>query len=125
MNIDELTIDQAKELSKMFGGASSEGLGSSFIGQHVIIRTYSAGVWFGVLSEKSGREVILKDARRMWRWHTVKSISLSSIAKYGINREKSKICPALEAIWLEGIEIIPCTSDAIASIKGASDVEAS
>lgn len=125
MDINELTIGQAKELSKMFGGNSSESLGNQLISKYVIIRTYSAGVWFGVLLEKSGNEVILKDARRMWKWHTIKSISLSSVAKYGINREKSKICPAVDSVWLEAIEILPCTLDAIDSIGGAQDVEAS
>lgn len=94
------------------------------IGEYVIIRTYSAGVWFGKLEKKSGNEVILTDARRMYQWWAAKSISLSGVAKYGIDQEKSKICPALEKVWLEAIEILTLTDVAIKSLKEAKDVKA-
>ncbi|MAT38900.1 MAG: hypothetical protein CL946_04780 [Ectothiorhodospiraceae bacterium] len=94
------------------------------MGQSVIIRTYSAGVWFGVLSEKSGDEVILTNARRMWRWQAAKSISLSGVAVHGIDRTKSKICEPVSSVWLQQIEILPCTATAIESIRGAENVEA-
>ena len=52
-----------KELAELLGmkNTADEGL-NSFIGQEVLIRTYSAGVWFGRLKEKSGDEVILTEA---------------------------------------------------------------
>ena len=34
------------------------------IGKQVIVRTYSAGVHFGRLVERDGKEVVLNDARR-------------------------------------------------------------
>ena len=58
-----------KEIAELLGAkntAAESGLNSFAIGQEVIIRTYSAGVWFGRLKEKSGNEVILTEARRMW-----------------------------------------------------------
>lgn len=126
MNINDMTIGQAKELASMFGQkGETNSLDSHAIGQKVIIRTYSAGVWFGTLDQKSGKEVILKDARRMWKWWAKKSISLSGVAQYGIKHEDSKICPAVENVWLEAIEIISLTDDAIKSIESAADVEAS
>lgn len=94
------------------------------IGQKVIIRTYSAGVHFGTLAEKEGKEVILHNSRRMWYWHAAKSISLSGVAVHGINQAKSKICPVVPNLWLEAVEIIPCSDEAIKSIEGAKDVEA-
>lgn len=94
------------------------------IGEYVIVRTYSAGVWFGKLEAKSGNEVYLTEARRMYQWWCAKSISLSGVAKYGINQEKSKICPALDRVWLEAIEILDLTDIAIQSLKEAEDVEA-
>lgn len=105
MNINELTLN-------------------SMIGKHVIIRTYSAGNWFGLLDQKAGNEVIIKNARRMRRWKASKSITLSGVARYGIDQEKSKIVDAVDAVWLEAIEIIPCTEVAIKSIGGAGNVEA-
>lgn len=124
MDINVLTIGQAKELSSMFSNKTSDNGLQDFIGQQVIIRTYSAGVWFGKLDKKSGKEVILSNARRMWRWKTAKSISLSGCAIYGIDYDYSKIAPAVENVWLEAIEIIECSKVAIESINGAPYVEA-
>ena len=94
------------------------------IGKMVIIRTYSAGVWFGELAEKSGNEVILINARRMWRWFAAESISISAVAMNGIDRSKSKIVEPVNSVWLEAIEIIPCTKEASDSIGGAEHVKA-
>lgn len=96
---------------------------SSMIGKKVIVRTYSAGVWFGTLSEKDGAEVILTNARRMWYWHAAESISLSGCALYGIKQDKSKIVAPVASVWLEAIEIIPTTEVATASIENAPPVE--
>ncbi len=70
-----------------------DGLDSFAIGQTVIIRTVSAGVWCGTLAQKAGNEVILHNARRMWRWWCKESISLSGVVQYGIRQDRSKIAP--------------------------------
>ena len=97
--------------------AEAKGINDFAIGKEVIIRTYSAGVWFGVLKQKAGNEVILTKARRMYKWLAKESISLSGVARYGIKQEDSKICGELDAIWLEAIEIIPVTGNAAESIR--------
>ncbi|OFV39597.1 hypothetical protein HMPREF3136_03710 [Neisseria sp. HMSC15C08] len=97
--------------------AEAKGINDFAIGKEVIIRTYSAGVWFGVLKQKAGNEVILTKARRMYKWWAKESISLSGVARYGIKQEDSKICGELDAIWLEAIEIIPVTGNAAESIR--------
>ena len=124
MNINDLTIGEAKELVSIFGGTENNKTLNAHVGEKVIIRTYSAGAWFGLLSEKSGSEVILNNARRLWRWQSKKSISLSAVAIYGIDKSKSKICAAVDKQWLEAIEIISMSSAAIKSIEGAENVEA-
>jgi|SRR3990167_3252665 len=130
MNIEDLTIGQAKELAQMFGGIQKSNgsvLGENtnrMIGQKVIIRTYSAGVWFGVLVEKDGKEVILSNARRMYQWWCKEGISLSSVAIYGLNISKSKIVEAVPSVWLEAIEIIPCSEVAIEDLEEAPNVKA-
>lgn len=127
MNLDELTIGQAKQLSSMFGGQlqQSQQTLNCMIGKKCIVRTSSAGVWFGEIHEKAGNEVIVKNARRMWKWWAAESISLSGVAVYGINQDKSSICPAVDSVWLEAIELIPASDAAIKSIEGAKDVKAS
>ena len=127
MDYKKLTIEEAEKIASMFGSqvtATSDNGLCRHIGQKVIIRTYSAGVWFGKLVEKSGKEVILTDARRMWKWWAKESISLSSVALYGIKQEESKIVAPVNSVWLEAIEIIECTEVAIKSLEGAPYVKA-
>lgn len=127
MNIDELTLGQLKTISSLNlsnDKSIEKNIVQKMIGKKVIIRTYSAGVWFGTLKEKSGNEVIIEDARRMWRWFSAESISLSAVSIHGIIREKSKICEAVNSVWLEAIEIIPCTEKSIESIGEAENVKA-
>lgn len=122
MNIDDLTIGEAKELAKLFSSKnndSSIGI-SSMVGKKAIIRTYSAGVHYGTVAEKSGNEIILKDARRLYYWKTNGGVSLSEVSLTGLDDE-SKVCASVEAIWLQPIEIIPCTDEAIKSIEEKKD----
>ena len=125
MNINDLTIGQAKELAAMFGQKQSESNGlNCMIGKKVIIRTYSAGVWFGTLDQKDGDEVILRNARRMWAWWAKEGISLSSVSVHGIEESKSKIAEAVPSVWLEAIEIIPCSESSIKIIESAQNAKA-
>lgn len=125
MNINDLTIGQAKELAAMFGQKQSESNGlNCMIGKKVIIRTHSAGVWFGTLDQKDGDEVILRNARRMWLWWAEEGISLSSVSVHGIKNEKSRIAESIDSVWLGAIEIIPCTDTAINSIEAAKNAKA-
>ncbi|STY93815.1 BRO family protein [Moraxella bovis] len=74
--------------------------------------------------QKAGNEVILKNARRMWKWWAKEGISLSACALYGVKHDDSKIVEPVESVWLEAIEIIPCTDVAIQSLEDAPHVEA-
>lgn len=131
MDINELTIGQAKEIAAIFGGMSTENVQTEnkqglddFLGMDVIIRTYAAGVWFGRLAKKTGNEVILHSARRMWMWKCKQGISLSEIAIHGIDAEESRICEPVPMVWLEAIEIIPVLDDAVKTIKEAEYAKA-
>ena len=125
MNINDLTIGQAKELAAMFGGGqSTQDINDFCVGKYVIIRTYTAGVWAGVLIKKSGNEIILNEARRMWQWCASSGISLSAVAENGINPSKSRIANAVSSVWLEAIEIIPFDVAAGKTVSGAKNAEA-
>lgn len=126
MNLDELTIAQIKKLSTVFGSDTPDDKGVNFmVNKKCIIRTYAAGVWFGEVVKKSRNEVVVKDARRLWRWHTKKSISLSAIAMGDINEKKCRIAGPVPNVWLEAIELIPCNDLAIEVLEGAKIDEAS
>lgn len=88
-----------------------------FLGEWVIVRTFSAGVWFGKLKEKDHDEVILEKARRLWQWKAAESISLSAVAVYGVDPEQSIFPNDVPAVWLKAIEIIPASKKAIATIN--------
>lgn len=134
INIDDLTLGQVKEVAALAAGKEVAALAAGVvsapasalpadiqfsIGRKVIIRTYSAGVWFGTLTKKCRNEVIIAQARRLWSWKAAESISLSAVAVHGITQSESRIPGPVEAIWLEAIEIIPCTDLAAKSIEEA------
>ena len=85
---------------------------------YVIVRTYSAGVFAGDLVKREGKEVTLKNARRLWYWDG--AASLSQLAMEGVSKpENCKFpCEVDEIILTEAIEIIKCRQKAINSIKG-------
>lgn len=75
------------------------------IGKRVLIRAGSAGVHFGTMEERSGQEVRLSNARRLWNW--TGALSLSEVASKGVDIKNSKISEAVEEIILPtAVEII-------------------
>lgn len=84
----------------------------------VIVRTYSAGVHFGYLVRRDGKEVELKNSRRIWRWYGANSCS--GIADGGIDVARSSVAAPVNITLTEAIEIIDCTPAAVASIESAT-----
>jgi hypothetical protein len=116
INIKDLTLEQITELKCLFENMTIKGC-NEMVGTYSIIRTYSAGVWFGKVLQKEGNEIILGEARRLYYWKTAnKGISLSEVSIAGLDNS-SKVCEAVEKVWLQPIEIIPCTDVAIENIK--------
>ena len=75
-------------------------------GPEVIVRTYSAGVHIGTIKERTGTEVVLLNARRLWSWKG--AFTLSAVATKGVSRKESRISVAVPEITLtQAIEIIP------------------
>lgn len=83
----------------------------------VMIRTYSAGVHYGLLKERNGKEVTLLDSTRVWYWSG--AASLSQLATEGTtNPNDCKFAVVLpELILTEAIEIIPITEKAINNLN--------
>ena len=91
------------------------------IGKVCVVRTYSAGVFFGLLAERNGKEAVVKDARRLWYWDG--AASLSQLANEGVKKPKTCKFPApvSEVLLTEVIEIIPATDAAIENIKAVQE----
>lgn len=86
---------------------------------YVVVRTYSAGVHVGVLGEKVGEELTLKDARRIWYWKGANT--LNEIALHGIQVTGSRVAEPVPEITLRGwIEILPCSEEAEKVLRGAA-----
>ena len=90
----------------------------NMINKKVIVRGDRSGIFFGTLAQKDGREVMLKNCRRLWYWSGAASIS--QIAKDGVaNPNNCKFTVTVdEIVILDAIEIIPCTEKAIINIEG-------
>jgi hypothetical protein len=82
-----------------------------------IVRTYSAGVFAGEIESRNGREVVMKNARRIWYWDG--AASLSQLAMEGTSKPKNCKFPreVTRIELLEVIEILDCTGAAEKSIK--------
>ena len=86
--------------------------------KYVIVRTQSAGVFAGYLDSRTGQEVVLLKARRLWYWDG--AASLSQLAIDGVSKPKS--CKFPEEVskveLLQAIEILDVTDGAKKSIAG-------
>lgn len=85
---------------------------------YVIVRTYSAGVFFGHLALREGQEVTLKDARRVWYWKGASSLSQMAVDGVKCPNECKFPIAVPEITLLQAIEIIPMTQKAVESLKG-------
>lgn len=83
-----------------------------------IVRTYSAGVFFGEVESRNGQEVVMRNARRIWYWDG--AASLSELATRGTSKpENCKFPCAVDRVeLLQAIEILDTTPAARANIDG-------
>ena len=82
-----------------------------------MVRTYSAGVFYGELECRDGKEVTLLNARRVWYWDG--AASLSQLAQSGTSKpDNCKFPEPVSAVILtEVIELIPVTETALKSLN--------
>lgn len=104
INIDGVEYIAAKDLKEK--APNVKGL------TYCIVRTYSAGVWAGYVDlKKVDKQMVVKDARRLWRWWS--EFTLSALATTGMKEGKEKenkyAMPVDEVFLTEVIELIPCT----------------
>lgn len=92
-------------------------IGQELIGKYIIVRTYSAGVFAGILSKFEGKAAEITDARRLWYWEG--AASLSQLSQEGVKLpEKCKFpCEVPLVVLTEVIEILNVSEEARKSIK--------
>lgn len=88
-----------------------------YLDKKVIIRGDRSGVFFGTLVRREGREVELKDCRRLWYWDGAASIN--QLAAEGTHAPANcKFTVTIDNIEiLDAIEVIVCRDEAIKSIE--------
>lgn len=85
-----------------------------------MVRTYSAGVFYGRLDESTrsadGKRGVVRDARRVWYW--AGAASLSQLAQSGTSCPQDCRFPAAvsQVELTEIIEVIPVTAAALATL---------
>jgi hypothetical protein len=113
VKVDEVVIDGTTYVPKNSYQKAEQLDGMDY----VIIRGDRSGVFAGYLEAKKEREVILREARRIWYWAGASSIS--QLAEDGTSDpDNCKFPKAVNKILiLDVIEIINCTEKAKNSIK--------
>lgn len=125
MDIDELTIGEAKQLASIFsaGTATKENtLYSRYVGKYVICRSRNEGVNAGKVIAADETGVILEDARRLY-YHKPANKNVSwyeGVAIEGLSKD-SKVGAAVEKIIVEDYSLTVCTASAEKSIRGAEE----
>jgi len=85
---------------------------------YVMIRTYSAGVHCGYMKSREGKEIVLLDSIRIWKWSG--AASLSQLAMEGTNNPsdcKFGMPITTSHLLTEAIEVIEMTETAKQNIQ--------
>lgn len=123
MNIEDLTIKEAREIAALFGGPNPATAHAPtkwthpLLGRRVLVRTYSAGVHIGTLASvnpDNAMECHLTNALRLWKWEGG-GLSLSAVAHNGIMG--GRLNRTDEVTLTNAIEYIPTTEEAEASYE--------
>lgn len=117
MSIEEMKLKDILQLISVL--KSNEEIDKKYVG-YKIVRTYSAGVFAGEIVSRKGREIIMRNARRLYYWDGAST--LSQLAMEGTKKpENCKFpCEVEKVELLEVIEILDVTTQAEKSIKGVA-----
>ena len=88
--------------------------------QKFIVRCDRAGVFYGEIASRNGREVEMTNVRQLWYWDG--AATLMQLAQDGTRAPRNcKFTVEVESLQvLDAIEIIPCTEKAIESIDAVA-----
>ena len=130
MNINDLTIGQAKELAGLFGNNSNQTssgiLQTRYVGKYVICRSRNEGVNFGKVIAADETGVILGNARRLYYHKPAdkKTSWYEGVAIHGLSSD-SKAGSPVEKMIAEDYSLTVCSEIAEKSIIEAKEHEQS
>lgn len=85
---------------------------------YMIVRTYSAGVFVGYVKRIQGKEAVIFNARRIWRWAGAASLSQLAVEGTANPSECKFTIPVSEILVTEAIEFLTVTQIAKKNIDG-------
>lgn len=105
----EITFTQARELANKLEQKEPSKI--------KIVRTYSAGVFYGEVESSNGQEYVLRNATRVWQW--AGAASLSQLAMEGTKDPANCKFPCkVDRVELKQvIEVLDITDAALASLE--------
>lgn len=89
--------------------------------QKYIVRCDRAGVFYGEIEGRDGREIKMRNVRCIWYWDG--AATLLQLAAEGTTKpDNCKFTMTVDSlVVLDAIEIIPCTTKAIKSIESVEE----
>lgn len=86
--------------------------------KYYIVRTYSAGVFFGKIISKNGDELIIDNCQKIHAW--VGACAVEQLAIDGVSEpDKCRITVPVNGSIVKGwIQIIPCLQKSVDNLKG-------
>ena len=89
--------------------------------QKYIVRCDRAGVFYGEIEGRDGREIKMRNVRCIWYWDGAATL-LQLAAEGTTNPNNCKFTMTVDSlVVLDAIEIIPCTDRAIKSIEAVKE----
>lgn len=88
-----------------------------FDGKYCLVRTRGAGVHVGIIEELIGRRVVMRDARRIFRWRGANTLNELSVEGADLESFTRISNPVKEICLLTVTEIIECTPEAQANLS--------
>src|SRR3990167_5760948 len=82
--VKELVVDGAVYVPKSTQKEKAETFNKM---KYVIVRTYSAGVFAGYLEKRTGKEVVVRKARKLWYWDG--AATLAQLAMEGVSKPQN------------------------------------
>lgn len=112
ITLNEQTILTAVKIAQMIEGDTT----SSTTPEWVIVRGDRSGVFYGLMTARSGTEVTLQDARHIWYW--AGAANTAEIANSGVSKpaECKIVAPVEHLLVLDAIEVLVCTQAARESL---------
>jgi hypothetical protein len=119
MNIEDLTLREAKELAALFSESPKSNMLQKYVGKYVIVRSHNEGINAGYVKEIDETGVVLSEARRIW-YHKPADKSAAwyeGVSLYGLSSD-SKVSVAVDMkVIVEDYSLTLCSPTAEGSIK--------